>query len=118
MCSVHWRRRYRGAAPVQRALCDGVNETGVSLAFTVLQCDAGPVLAQQSVQVSGCPSRYLACGNAAGGITAGEVLLVVVLLVGVLSKVIGRKGIAVGVFHDSFKEGGAPAWRECLAPPI
>lgn len=38
--------RYRGAAPVQRALQDGAAETGVSVAFTVLACDAGPVLAQ------------------------------------------------------------------------
>ncbi|KAK6913574.1 Formyl transferase, C-terminal [Dillenia turbinata] len=33
---------YRGAAPVQRALQDGVKETGVSLAFTVRKLDAGP----------------------------------------------------------------------------
>jgi folate-dependent phosphoribosylglycinamide formyltransferase PurN len=43
--------RYRGAAPVQRALCDGVTETGVSIAYTVFECDAGPVLVQQPVQV-------------------------------------------------------------------
>jgi len=42
-------RRYRGAAPVQRALCDGISESGVSVAYTVLQCDAGPVLAQKKV---------------------------------------------------------------------
>jgi len=41
--------RYRGAAPVQRALCDGVAESGVSVAYTVLKCDAGPVLAQEKV---------------------------------------------------------------------
>ncbi|WCJ25271.1 formyltransferase putative [Euphorbia peplus] len=35
---------YRGAAPVQRALLDGVKETGVSLAFTVRALDAGPVI--------------------------------------------------------------------------
>ncbi|GLC48684.1 hypothetical protein PLESTB_000125500 [Pleodorina starrii] len=43
--------RYRGAAPVQRALQDGVTETGVSVAYTVLACDAGPVLAQEKVCV-------------------------------------------------------------------
>ncbi|ONM39149.1 Methionyl-tRNA formyltransferase [Zea mays] len=32
---------YRGAAPVQRALQDGVAETGVSLAYTVRALDAG-----------------------------------------------------------------------------
>jgi methionyl-tRNA formyltransferase len=30
---------------------EGVSETGVSVAFTVLKCDAGPVLAQQHVAV-------------------------------------------------------------------
>ena len=35
---------YRGAAPVQRALEAGVEVTGVSVAYTVLAMDAGPVL--------------------------------------------------------------------------
>ncbi|ESQ28690.1 hypothetical protein EUTSA_v10019000mg [Eutrema salsugineum] len=43
--------RYRGAAPVQRALQDGVPETGVSLAFTVRKLDAGPVIASKRFQV-------------------------------------------------------------------
>ncbi|KAL0701018.1 hypothetical protein Bca4012_057140 [Brassica carinata] len=42
---------YRGAAPVQRALQDGVQETGVSLAFTVRKLDAGAVIASKSFQV-------------------------------------------------------------------
>jgi methionyl-tRNA formyltransferase len=42
---------YRGAAPVQRALQDGVPETGVSLAFTVRKLDAGPVIASKRFQV-------------------------------------------------------------------
>ncbi|XP_027079519.2 uncharacterized protein LOC113760375 [Coffea eugenioides] len=42
---------YRGAAPVQRALEDGVKETGVSLAFTVRQLDAGPVISCQRIDV-------------------------------------------------------------------
>nr|AKF43279.1 protein pigment defective 194 [Hypseocharis bilobata] len=42
---------YRGAAPVQRALQDGVKETGVSLAFTVRALDAGPVIAYERVEV-------------------------------------------------------------------
>eukprot|EP00736_Rhodelphis_marinus_P002451 Rmarinus@m.29272 len=37
---------YRGAAPVARALMDGVRQTGVSVVFTVRKVDAGPVLAQ------------------------------------------------------------------------
>lgn len=42
---------YRGAAPVQRAIVNGERKTGVSVAFTVRACDAGPVLAQQSRQI-------------------------------------------------------------------
>ncbi|KAF8407697.1 hypothetical protein HHK36_006832 [Tetracentron sinense] len=42
---------YRGAAPVQRALQDGVKETGVSLAFTVRSLDSGPVIACERLEV-------------------------------------------------------------------
>ncbi|KAK6128759.1 hypothetical protein DH2020_037514 [Rehmannia glutinosa] len=42
---------YRGAAPVQRALEDGVKETGVSVAYTVRQLDAGPVIACEKVEI-------------------------------------------------------------------
>ncbi|XP_059293393.1 uncharacterized protein LOC132046695 isoform X2 [Lycium ferocissimum] len=42
---------YRGAAPVQRALQDGVKETGVSLAYTVRKLDAGPVIAHERVTI-------------------------------------------------------------------
>ena len=42
---------YRGAAPVQRALQDGVAFTGVSVLYTVKEMDAGPVLAQRRVPV-------------------------------------------------------------------
>ncbi|XP_034927117.1 uncharacterized protein [Populus alba] len=42
---------YRGAAPVQRALQDGAKETGVSLAFTVRALDAGPVIANETLEV-------------------------------------------------------------------
>ncbi|XP_065848673.1 uncharacterized protein [Euphorbia lathyris] len=42
---------YRGAAPVQRALQDGVKETGVSLAFTVRALDAGPVIAYERLVI-------------------------------------------------------------------
>ncbi|KAD4888349.1 hypothetical protein R6Q59_033708 [Mikania micrantha] len=42
---------YRGAAPVQRALQDGVKETGVSLAFTVRALDAGPIIACKKMEI-------------------------------------------------------------------
>ena len=43
--------KYRGAAPVQRAMQDGCPRSGVSVAYTVLKCDAGPILAQQEVEI-------------------------------------------------------------------
>ncbi|KAL6615821.1 hypothetical protein ACP70R_038091 [Stipagrostis hirtigluma subsp. patula] len=45
---------YRGAAPVQRALQDGVAETGVSIAYTVRALDAGPVIASEKFCVDEC----------------------------------------------------------------
>ncbi|EFJ26134.1 hypothetical protein SELMODRAFT_173020 [Selaginella moellendorffii] len=42
---------YRGAAPVQRAIQDGVKVTGVSVAYTVRALDSGPVVASESVEV-------------------------------------------------------------------
>ncbi len=38
---------------------DGVAETGVSVAYTVLACDAGPVLAQQRVRVGDAECKGL-----------------------------------------------------------
>ncbi|KAL0015517.1 hypothetical protein SO802_002586, partial [Lithocarpus litseifolius] len=43
---------YCGAAPVQRALQNGVKETGVSLAFIVRALDAGPVIACERLEVN------------------------------------------------------------------
>ncbi|EFJ44209.1 hypothetical protein VOLCADRAFT_46718, partial [Volvox carteri f. nagariensis] len=43
--------RFRGAAPVARALQEGCSVSGVSLVFTVLKCDAGPVLEQQQMRI-------------------------------------------------------------------
>lgn len=37
---------YRGASPVQRCLEAGEPETGVTVAFTVLKMDAGPIVSQ------------------------------------------------------------------------
>ena len=42
---------WRGASPVQRALEQGVKQTGVSLALTVKAMDAGPILGQCKVDV-------------------------------------------------------------------
>ncbi|CAM6050038.1 unnamed protein product [Sphagnum compactum] len=42
---------YRGAAPVQRALLDGVKVTGVSVAYTVRAMDSGPIIASGHMDV-------------------------------------------------------------------
>jgi methionyl-tRNA formyltransferase len=43
--------RYRGAAPVQRALMDGVTETGVSVFMLEPTVDTGPVVAVEGIAV-------------------------------------------------------------------
>src|SRR6266487_2847367 len=43
--------RYRGAAPVQRALMDGVTETGVSVFMLEPTIDTGPVVAVERIAV-------------------------------------------------------------------
>lgn len=44
--------KYRGAAPIQRALMDGVQETGISIIEMVLQMDAGDVLEMVKMPVT------------------------------------------------------------------
>lgn len=43
--------KYRGAAPVQRALIEGATETGVSIMVLTAGMDEGPVLATRSLRV-------------------------------------------------------------------
>ena len=43
--------RWRGAAPVERALLAGDNETGVTIHETVKELDAGPIAAQRAFAV-------------------------------------------------------------------
>lgn len=43
--------RWRGASPVQRSLEAGDNPVGVSVLYTVSKMDAGPIIAQQSVEI-------------------------------------------------------------------
>lgn len=42
---------YRGAAPIQRCLLDGRIETGVTIMKLVTELDAGPIVAQQRVDI-------------------------------------------------------------------
>lgn len=44
--------KYRGAAPIQRAIIDGEKETGVSIIYLVKKMDAGDVLATESTPIS------------------------------------------------------------------
>ena len=44
--------KYRGAAPVQRAIQDGLTETGVTVLFTVKEMDAGPMIAQHRIPLT------------------------------------------------------------------
>lgn len=48
---------YRGPAPVVQAMLDGVHETGVSLMEIDTEMDHGPLLAQETVLISGKESR-------------------------------------------------------------
>jgi methionyl-tRNA formyltransferase len=43
--------RWRGAAPVERAILAGDTVTGVTIHETVVELDAGPVLAQESIPI-------------------------------------------------------------------
>lgn len=45
--------RWRGASPVQRCIEAGDTSTGVSLTYTVLKCDAGPVLETTEIPLGG-----------------------------------------------------------------
>ncbi|KAE8802818.1 Methionyl-tRNA formyltransferase [Hordeum vulgare] len=67
---------YRGAAPVQRALLDGVAETGVSLAYTVRALDAGPVIASEKFPVDDCIKVDDVCSHARSKLLLDELLSV------------------------------------------
>ncbi len=64
--------RWRGAAPVERALMAGDRETGVTIHRTVTQLDAGPIAAQRAFPV--------AEGDDAGAVFARAAVLAVELL--------------------------------------
>ena len=44
--------RYRGAAPIQRALIHGEHETGISIIKLVLKMDAGDVIAEEKIPIT------------------------------------------------------------------
>ena len=65
--------RWRGAAPVERAILAGDDETGVTIHETVKELDAGPIAAQRAFPIgvdddagrlrAGRPSRRRACST-------------------------------------------------------
>lgn len=44
--------RWRGAAPIERAICEGDDETGVSIMRLVAELDAGPVCASEATPLT------------------------------------------------------------------
>ena len=50
--------QFRGAAPVQRCIESGLEETGVTVAFTVLKMDAGPILTQTKYTMNGSEKAH------------------------------------------------------------
>ena len=49
--------KYRGAAPIQRAVLNGDAEAGVTIMYMAEACDAGDILAQRAVPISGKTSE-------------------------------------------------------------
>lgn len=79
--------RYRGPAPIQRAIWAGERETGLTLIEMVPELDAGPILWQETVAI---PPEA----------TAGE-----------MAEVLGREAVrALGELLDAFR-AGEPAGR-------
>ncbi len=64
--------KYRGAAPIQRAIMSGDEHTGVSIMKIALALDSGPVYANREVQVGNFDSGALQAVLARAG---GELLL-------------------------------------------
>ena len=93
--------RYRGAAPVQRALMDGVTETGVSVFMLEPTVDTGPVVALERIDVG--PEE-----------TAGEVLdrlapIGARLLVGALDDL--QRGTSTPIPQSDLEASPAPKIR-------
>ncbi len=85
--------RWRGAAPVERAIMAGDAETGVTIHRTTAELDAGPIAAQQAFSI---------VGDDAGSVYAKAGALAAELLGGVL---------AAPEFHPQPEEGATYADR-------
>ncbi|MBR5982043.1 MAG: methionyl-tRNA formyltransferase, partial [Firmicutes bacterium] len=51
--------KYRGAAPIQRAVLNGDPESGVTIMYMAEECDAGDILAQRAVSIVGKTSEQV-----------------------------------------------------------
>ena len=91
--------RWRGAAPVERAILAGDDETGVTIHETVAELDAGPIAAQESFAIGGLD---------AGGVfaRAGE------LAVELLDRVLASPTFEPQAGEVTYAEKIAPADRE------
>ena len=91
--------RWRGAAPVERAILAGDEETGVTIHETVAELDAGPVAAQESFAIGTLD---------AGGVfaRAGE------LAAELLDRVLASPSFEPQVGEDTYAEKIGPADRE------
>lgn len=89
--------RWRGAAPVERAILAGDVETGVTIHETVKELDAGPIAAQ----------RAFAIGDSdAGGVFAQAAEVAVDLLAGIFDGVAAGDGSSVaGSFIPQSTDG-------------
>jgi methionyl-tRNA formyltransferase len=55
--------QYRGPTPIETAILDGLEETGVSLMALAAKMDAGPVFAQHKLAISGQPDKQTLADN-------------------------------------------------------
>ncbi len=51
--------KYRGAAPIQRAVLNGESLSGVTIMYMAEECDAGDILAQKAVSIEGKTSEQV-----------------------------------------------------------
>jgi len=65
--------RWRGAAPVERAILAGDSETGVTIHRTVAELDAGPIAAREAFEIGELDAGevFARCGELAAGLLEG-----------------------------------------------
>ena len=51
--------KYRGAAPIQRAVLNGDPESGITIMYMAEACDAGDILAQKAISIEGKTSEQV-----------------------------------------------------------